>query len=224
MVKGNNAIPHQHQRKHWNPNSSQRGNIKTFLDQPMRKERRRRLRVQKAKKLFPRPVKSLRPSVACPTIRYNMKKRLGRGFSTDELSAAGITAKYAKSIGVRVDLRRKNLSEEGLSRNVQRLKTYLAKLVLFPLNNKKPQKGDSSEAETKNAVQDVSRWGKTVAHPSVRASLEAPRKLTPEEKKKNVYRFLKKNISAAQFLSARLKRAKAKADKAAAEEEKKKKN
>lgn len=81
MPKGNNAIPHVHQKKHWNPCSSQKGNIKTFLNQPAQKHRRRRLRLLKAKKVFPRPLKSLRPQVNCPTVRHNMKKRLGRGFT-----------------------------------------------------------------------------------------------------------------------------------------------
>ncbi|EPY33512.1 large subunit ribosomal protein L13e [Strigomonas culicis] len=141
MPKGNNAIPHVHQKKHWNPCSSQKGNVKTFLNQPAQKARRRRLRLVKAKRVFPRPVKALRPQVNCPTVRYNMKKRLGRGFSPSELKAAGLKPRYARTIGISVDLRRRNKSEEGLNANVQRLKTYLSKLVLFPLSRKKVQRG-----------------------------------------------------------------------------------
>lgn len=46
--------------------------------------------------------------------------------------AAGISRKVAPTIGIAVDHRRKNRSLEGLQANVQRLKTYKAKLVIFP--------------------------------------------------------------------------------------------
>ena len=136
MPKGNNAIPHVHQRKHYHPCSSQKGNLKVFLAQPKQKERRRRLRLQKAKEVFPRPLRQLRPLVACPTVRYNMKKRLGAGFTTEELAAAGLNARYAATVGITVDSRRKNISEESLQLNVQRLKDYTSKLVVFPLGKK----------------------------------------------------------------------------------------
>jgi large subunit ribosomal protein L13e len=48
------------------------------------------------------------------------------------LQAAGIPKKLAPTIGISVDHRRKNKSLEGLQANVQRLKTYKAKLVIFP--------------------------------------------------------------------------------------------
>lgn len=209
MPKGNNAIPHVHQKKHFNPCSSQKGNIKVFLNQPAQKIRRRRLRLQKAKKVFPRPLKALRPQVACPTVRYNMKKRLGRGFTLEELSGAGLKPKYANTIGVRVDARRKNISEESLNTNIQRLKTYVSKLVIFPVNPKKIQAGEATEAEQKAATQDRSRTVSALVYPAV----EAARKVTDDEKTKNVYAFLKKNHSAVRFLGARLKRAQKKAAK-----------
>ena len=46
--------------------------------------------------------------------------------------AAGIPKKLAPTIGIAVDHRRKNRSLESLQANVQRLKTYKAKLVVFP--------------------------------------------------------------------------------------------
>jgi large subunit ribosomal protein L13e len=36
---------------------------------------------------------------------------------------------------------------------VQRLKEYQSKLILFPLNSKKPRKGDASEEDLKKATQ-----------------------------------------------------------------------
>ena len=204
MPKGNNAVPHVHQRKHWTPCSSQRGNIKINLDQPKQKERRRRLRIAKAKKVFPRPLKMLRPTVVCPTVRYNMKQRLGRGFTIEELAGAEIKPRFAATVGIRVDKRRKNVSEESLNTNVQRLKTYMSKLVLFPMTKKGAKKGDASEAETKNVQQaavNVSQAA-TVA--------EAMRKVSAEESKTNVYAFLKKNHSAVRFLGQRMAKAAAK--------------
>lgn len=51
--------------------------------------------------------------------------------------AAGIPKKLAPTIGIAVDHRRRNRSLEGLQTNVQRLKTYKAKLVIFPRRAKK---------------------------------------------------------------------------------------
>lgn len=43
-------------------------------------------RAEKAVKVFPRPVKgALRPVVRGQTVRYNLKKRFGRGFTFEEL-------------------------------------------------------------------------------------------------------------------------------------------
>ena len=79
------------------------------------------------------------------TVKYNMKKRLGRGFSLEELKAAGVPRQLAPTIGVSVDHRRKNRSAEGFERNVQRLKEYLSNLIVFPKNAKKP-KGEAGLA------------------------------------------------------------------------------
>lgn len=53
------------------------------------------------------------------------------------LQSAGIPKKLAPTIGISVDHRRKNRSLEGLQSNVQRLKTYKAKLVIFPRRARK---------------------------------------------------------------------------------------
>ena len=96
-------------------------------------------RAAKAAKVFPRPVAgALRPVVAGQTIKYNLKKRIGRGFTLNECKAAGISKTLAPTIGICVDHRRKNRSAEGFERNVERLKEYLSKVVVFPKNAKKP--------------------------------------------------------------------------------------
>jgi large subunit ribosomal protein L13e len=80
MPKHNNAIQRNHFHKDW------QNRVKTWFDQPARKKRRRNARIAKAARVFPRPAAGpLRPIVHAPTIRYNAKVRLGRGFSLDEL-------------------------------------------------------------------------------------------------------------------------------------------
>ena len=65
-------------------------------------------RAKKAALVAPRPTGGLlRPVVHCPPQRYNMKTRAGRGFTLDELKAAGIGKKYARTIGICVDARRR---------------------------------------------------------------------------------------------------------------------
>ncbi|KAK4336798.1 hypothetical protein RND71_043577 [Anisodus tanguticus] len=146
-VKGKNAIPINHLHKDW------QRYIRCWFDQPMRKKRRVRARLQKASRVYPRPVESLRPVVRCPTARYNTKTRLGRGFTLDELKAAGIHRLQARTIGISVDHRRKNRSVEAFQQNVQRLNTYKSRLILFPRNSNKPKKGDATVEERKLATQ-----------------------------------------------------------------------
>lgn len=123
-MKHNNALPNVHYRKEWDLR------VKTWLDQPMRKHRRRVARKAKAAAVFPRPVSALRPVVRGQTVRYNTKVRAGKGFTLAELKAAGLTQARAKQVGVAIDHRRTNKSQESLDANVQRLKEYLSKLVI----------------------------------------------------------------------------------------------
>ncbi|GAB2212128.1 hypothetical protein Droror1_Dr00025475 [Drosera rotundifolia] len=148
MVKHNNVVPNGHFKKHW------QNYVKTWFDQPARKYRRRLARQKKAVKIFPRPTAGpLRPIVRCQTQKYNMKVRAGRGFSLEELKAAGIPKKLAPTIGIAVDHRRRNSSLESLQANVQRLKTYKAKLVVFPKHARKIKAGDSAPEELATATQ-----------------------------------------------------------------------
>lgn len=57
---------------------------------------------------------------------------------------AGLNPKYARTIGISVDYHRTNKSMESLQQNVQRLKVYKSKLILFPLKANKPKKSDST--------------------------------------------------------------------------------
>merc|ERR1712113_87587 len=146
-AKRNQMVPNAHFHKDWD------SYVKTWFNQPARKERRRKARSLKAAKVAPRPVKTFRPIVRCPTFKYNIKDRAGRGFTLEELKGAGLTKKMALTTGITVDHRRKNKSLESLQRNVQRLKEYQSKLILFPVNSKKPRKGEATEEDIKKASQ-----------------------------------------------------------------------
>ncbi|XP_018426308.1 PREDICTED: 60S ribosomal protein L13-like isoform X1 [Nanorana parkeri] len=127
--------------------------VATWFNQPARKIRRRKIRQAKARLIAPRPVaRPIRPVVRCPTVRYHTKIRAGRGFSLEELKAAGINKKVARTIGISVDKWRRNKSTESLQSNVQRLKEYRSKLIIFPRKPSAPKKGDSSAEELKMAT------------------------------------------------------------------------
>lgn len=141
-------IPNGHFHKDW-----QRW-VRTWFNQPARKQRRRDTRKKKAAAIMPRPVAGpLRPVVHCPTFKYHARVRAGRGFTLEELKAAGVKKREARTIGIAVDYRRRNKSMESLQQNVQRLKEYRAKLILFPKKMSKPRKEDSSPEELKLATQ-----------------------------------------------------------------------
>ena len=100
-AKRNNLIPNGHFHKDW------QNYVKTWFNQPARKFRRRQNRIAKAARVAPRPLGKLRPVVHCPTYKYNVKVRAGKGFTLEELKAAGLSKKYAQTIGIAVDHRRR---------------------------------------------------------------------------------------------------------------------
>jgi large subunit ribosomal protein L13e len=157
MVKNNNVIPNAHFKKDWQTR------VKCWFNQPARKKRRRLARQAKAARVAPRPAAGpLRPVVRCPTIKYNMRVRQGRGFTLEELKTAGINAKEALNIGIAVDHRRRNKNVETLQANVARLNAYKQRLVLFPRRSGEKNKrttassgimATSSQADLQNATQ-----------------------------------------------------------------------
>ncbi|XP_077570012.1 large ribosomal subunit protein eL13 [Stigmatopora nigra] len=144
----NGMILNPHFHKDWQKR------VRTWFNQPARKLRRRKARQAKARRIAPRPAAGpFRPQVRCPTFRYHTKVRAGRGFSLEELKAVGIHKKIAPTIGIAVDHRRRNRSTESLQANVQRLKEYRSKLILFPRKPGVPKKGDGTAEEVKMATQ-----------------------------------------------------------------------
>lgn len=212
--------------------------VLTTTSQPGRKQRRRSARIEKAAKVAPRPVDRLRPVVRCPTIKYNRRVRAGRGFTFAELKVyilredlnttradiliqeAGIPRKLAPTIGIAVDPRRQNLSEESLAVNVERLKTYKARLVLFPRNPKSPKDGEASASDMKKH-RESGHEGKVKA---VHEHFPISNKVTIEEGKvtdhpseEAAYRKLRIARSDARLIGKREKRAKLKAEELAAQ-------
>lgn len=72
---------------------------------------------------------------------------------------AGIARPLARTIGISVDHRRQNLSEESLAVNVARLKAYKERLILLPRKSNAPKKGDTktdlSKVNTATSISSV---------------------------------------------------------------------
>ncbi len=80
-MRHNNVLPNAHLHKDW------QRRVKTWFNQAGKKESRRIARAKKAALIAPRPLDGpLRPAVRCPTVKYNIKLRAGRGFTLDELN------------------------------------------------------------------------------------------------------------------------------------------
>jgi large subunit ribosomal protein L13e len=189
--------------------------VKTWYNQPGRKHRRRVLRKRKANLQAPNPTHKLRPIVRGQTNKYNTKIKLGRGFTVKELKEAGIRGlSYARSLGIAIDLRRKDTSKETLDLNAGRIKEYLSRMILYPRKENKPEKKPqvpeatadklkSAEAGVQNTLKGVIELHKK----EVGYSFEA---ITDEMKKKNAYQTQRKEIKTAKGFYARLEKIKAK--------------
>ncbi|XP_055550211.1 60S ribosomal protein L13 [Wyeomyia smithii] len=204
MVKGNHMISNGHFHKYW------QRHIRTWFNQPARKYRRRQNRIKKAKAVFPRPAAGpLRPIVRCPSQRYNTKVRAGRGFTLAELKGAGLTKGFAQTIGISVDPRRQNKSVESRQKNIQRLKEYRSKLILFPIHPKKKlRKGEATEEERKLATQ---LKGQVLPIKNEKPTIEY-RPITEKEKKFSAFLAVRQARLHARHFGARAKKAKENAE------------
>jgi len=153
MVSKNNMVPNDHLRKDWYKR------VKTYFDDPARAQRRRNARIALGKKIAPRPVEGpLRPLVHCPTVRYNAKLRLGRGFTKEELKAAGIDSARARYLGIAVDTRREHCKDkELLKQNIDRLVAYKSRVVRVPKGETLPQVSEPSLFAVPKVQQQV-KW------------------------------------------------------------------
>lgn len=117
-----------------------------------------------------------------------MKSRLGRGFTLEELKEAKINPQFARTIGISVDKRRKNHSIESLEKNVQRLKEYMSRLILFPRRRGKPKTGDSDLSELAMAKQVM---GQVLPIPSATTTSVEKRAITEDELSTSAYKTLR---------------------------------
>ena len=168
---------------------------RTFFNQPGKKLRRRKLRQAKAKRVGPNPTHLLRPAVRGQTRRYNNKLKLGRGFTLAELKAAGIKGvNYARSIGISIDKRRKDTCAETQKVNVDRIKEYTSKIVLYP--RKKPSKNP----QILEATQDQIKASQTQPQNLTKAVIPLPKaesafsfgQITKQMQDEIVYKTLRK--------------------------------
>ena len=130
-----------HFRKHWQER------VKVHFDQAGKKVSRRNARATKAAKIAPRPLDLLRPVVRAPTVKYNRKVRAGRGFTLAEIKAAGLTAAYARTIGIAVDHRRQVVVPEQTAFRTLRLARSDKKYV--GIRAKRAKDAAEAEAEKK---------------------------------------------------------------------------
>ncbi|KAK6201701.1 60S ribosomal protein L13 [Scheffersomyces amazonensis] len=196
-ISKNLPLLKNHFRKHWQER------VKVHFDQAGKKASRRQARLAKAAKFAPKPIDTLRPVVRAPTVKYNRKVRSGRGFTLAELKAVGLTAKYARTIGISVDHRRQNKAQETFDANVARLQEYKSKIVIIDNKNKSESFEQVSTAATFPVVQPTPE--------------SAPRAVEVPEQ--SAFRTLRLARSDKKYKGIREKRAK---DKAEAEAEKKK--
>ena len=201
MVRHNNMLPNVHLGKDWQEK------VKTWFNQPGRKHRRQLKRAAKAAKVAPNPTHTLKPIVRGQTNKYNNKIRLGRGFTKEELKKAGILSlNYARSIGIAIDLRRKDTSNEAQTANVNRIKEYLAKMILYP------RKKADKKAIVKEATEEQLKAPEAKEQNTCKCVIPLPKEevgytfapITKEMKSANVYKTQRTEIKTAQGFYKRM--------------------
>ena len=211
MVKHNNIVPNVHLRKHWQPR------VRVHFDQPGKKLVRLQKRQAKAKAMFPRPLNKLRPIVSSATRRYAGKVRYGRGFTLAELKGAGLSAAFARTVGISVDHRRTSTSEEQLQLNVARLNTYKSKLILFPKKDGKAKKGliNDATAEQCKSAAAANMITRVVLPRTVAKTEETFAAITADDKKFLAHSTARIARTNARYLGRRTLKAKKDAEEAA---------
>uniref|UniRef100_A0A8B9SRL5 Large ribosomal subunit protein eL13 n=1 Tax=Anas platyrhynchos TaxID=8839 RepID=A0A8B9SRL5_ANAPL len=144
------------------------------------------------------------PEAALPQGLAAPRRHLVQPTRPQDPQLAGINKRFARTIGISVDPRRRNKSTESLQANVQRLKEYRSKLILFPRKPSAPKKGDSSAEELKMATQ---LSGPVMPIRNV-FKREKARVITEEEKNFKAFASLRMARANARLFGIRAKRAK----------------
>lgn len=158
----------------------------------------------------------MRPAVRGQTNRYNGKIKLGRGFTLRELREAGIKGvEYARSLGIAVDLRRKDTNNETLKLNAGRVKDYISRMILYPRAKgqyeKKPIVAEAKEevlAGPDAKVQNTNKHVIPLPKPEVGYSWT---NITKEMKETNAFKTLRTELKTSKGFYKRLEEAKKKA-------------
>ena len=188
--------------------------MNTQFNQPEHKRRRSVQRGRSQKLLAPNPTHLLRLIVRGQTNKYNTKRRLGRGFTKKELESAGIKGlSYARSIGIAIDLRRKDTCSETLNVNTERIKNYISRIILYPRkkNDKKPQVKEATQEQLNTPEAKEQNKSKVVIEfPKEEPGYEFAN-VTKEMTDKNIYQLQRKEIKTAKGFYKRLEESKKKA-------------
>lgn len=204
------VLPNVHLNKDWQEK------VKTFFNQPAKKVQRRKQRVAKAIKCTPNPTHSLRPAVRGMTRRYNNKVKLGRGFTCDELKRAGIRGlNFARSIGICVDLRRKDTCSETQKMNAERIKEYVSKMILYPRRNadKKPQVLEATPDQLKSTEAVQQNTTKSIIPLPKPESAFSWGAISKDMAEQSVYKTLRKEWKEQSGFNKKLAKRKARANK-----------
>mmetsp|Transcript_14189 Transcript_14189/g.36241 ORF Transcript_14189/g.36241 Transcript_14189/m.36241 type:complete len:224 (-) Transcript_14189:468-1139(-) len=153
MVKHNNTTKSGHFKKTWQKR------VKTWFKSPSKKLKRRNNRDQINKYLLSNGFfkKNFRPIVHCPTKVHNIRVKIGRGFSNEEIRNTEISPKMVSSLGISLDKRRKNRKKIRLF-NQKRLENYFKNIEIIEkkkaaesiLNNYKKEKKSTQKEELGN--------------------------------------------------------------------------
>lgn len=127
-----------------------------------------------------------------------------------------MTPQFARTVGIAVDHRRQDTSQETLQANVQRLENYKSKLILFPRREGKFKKGpinDSTAEKLKSAEAEKQNLSKHVIEKPKKQLREKAQKITKQMQDLKVYRKLRTLRTNAHYKGKRDKKAKEAAEK-----------
>jgi large subunit ribosomal protein L13e len=131
----------------------------------------------------------------------------------EELKAAGVSRSQARSIGIAVDHRRKNRSQESLQRNADRLGEYKNKLVLFPRKAGKAKKGTFANDATPEAIADATQnTARVLLAPSAAPAEVEFRAITDVEKNQSAFATLRRQRQWTRKVGVRAKLAEKRAE------------
>ena len=126
---------------------------------------------------------------------------------------AGITKRFAQTIGISVDHRRKNKSEGPLADNINRLKQYKAQLVLWPKrkeSKKHPRKADEAAPEDREKATQLTGAVLPVKQKEVRVKAQVVEPMG----KGSAFVTLRRARADAKYIGIRKKKALAREEKA----------